>query len=134
MSQVMDSWEPADLDEVEQKPRASWEEISPDSLRRSALSEEYEVDSETDGQRAHAGLAWFEVILGALLGVAMATALWGLSGGELWFLALLPGLVVGPPLMAFKRRDLKYLGYGLLVSPVIALVLGLIFWYLTLFL
>jgi hypothetical protein len=134
MSQVRDSWEPTDLDEDEQKPRAAWEEISPDNLRRSALSEEYEAELESGGHKVQAGMAWFEVILGSLLGAAMAIALWGWSEGGLWFLVPVPGLVLGAPLMTSKRRDLKYIGYGLLVSPVIALVLGLVFWYLTLFL
>jgi len=130
----MDSWEPADLDEIENKPKATWDEISPESLRRSALSEEYEAGSESDGHHAQAGMAWFEIILGSLLGMASMIALWEWSNGGLSFFLPLPPLILGAPLMAAKRRDLKYLGYGLLISPVLAFLLGTLVWYLTLFL
>lgn len=129
----MDSWEPADLDDLEEKPKVAWEEISPESLRRSADVGEIDDGVKPEGVDGKVGMAWFEIILGVFLGLAMAIALWWWSDGGLWVLAPVPGLVLGASLMAFKRRDIKYLGYGLLLSPVVALVLGLAFWYFTLF-
>lgn len=129
----MDSWEPADLDELERKPKVAWEEISPENLRRSALSEDVDEGPESGSLAGRAGMAWFEVILGALLGLASAIALWWWSDGGLSVFILIPAPIIGGLLMIAKRRDVKYLGYGLLVSPVMALVLGLAFWYLALF-
>jgi len=124
---------PDDLDESEAKPKVSWDEISPESLRQSAVSAEVQEAIETDDSRGAVGMAWFEVILGALLGIASMLGLWYVTDGGLALLLPIPAIVMGTPLVLTKRRDLRYLGYGLLASIPAAFILGLLLWYLTLF-
>ncbi|MCJ7827089.1 MAG: hypothetical protein MUP36_02470 [Demequinaceae bacterium] len=133
MSQDTDSWLPEDPDDPQAKPALSWEEISPESLRQSALSSEVEETAESDDSLRATGMAWFEIILGTLLGLVAMVAVWYWSDGALGVLVVVPALVFGVPLVLTKRRDLRYLGYGMLVAIPVAVVLGIILWYLTLF-
>jgi hypothetical protein len=132
MSQGTDSWVPEDSDEPKARPTASWEEISPEKLRLSALSTQTE-ESGSDDLLGAVGMAWFEIILGALLGLTAMVGAWYWSDGALGPFVAMPSVFLGLPLMLTKRRDLRYLGYGLLVSIPIAIVLGMLLWYLTLF-
>lgn len=132
MSQGTDSWASAESGASKVKPTASWEEISPETLRQSALSAEVEAARSDDALGA-IGMAWFEVILGVLLGIAAIIGTWYWSDGALGIFVAIPPVVLGVPLMLTKRHDLRYLGYGLLVAIPTALVLGLLLWYLTQF-
>ncbi len=129
----MDLSLPDDSDDPKATPTVSWEEISPERLRTSAELAETQEGSGSDDALGGAGMAWFEVILGALFGLAMMVGAWYWSDGALGVIVAVPPAILGSPLMLTKRPDLRYLGYGLLVSVPIAVVLGILFWYLTLF-
>ena len=133
MSQVVEPSLPDDPDAPKMKPTVSWEEISPESLRTSAESMVTKRGSDSDDALGGVGMAWFEVILGILFGLVMAVGAWYWSDGALGIIVAMPPIVFGLPLMLTKRIDLKYIGYGLLVSVPIAVVLGVLLWYLTLF-
>lgn len=124
---------PEDSDEPGAKPAVSWDEISPESLRQSALHSEDSNEVEVDDSLSVVGMAWFEVILGVLMGIASMMALWYFTDGGLALILPIPAVALGTPLVLTKRRDLRYLGYGMLASIPIAFVLGMLLWYLTLF-
>jgi hypothetical protein len=132
MSQDIDSSDPEESGTPKVRSVASWEEISPEKLRQSAVSIDDEALGSDDALGA-IGMAWFEVILGALLGLATMIGAWYWSDGGLGPFVAIPPVVLGVPLVLTKRHDLRYLGYGLLVAIPAGVVLGLLFWYLTLF-
>jgi hypothetical protein len=106
-----------------------WDEISADRLRESAANQEARgVYSETE-VAAPVGMAWYEVVLGVLLGTTGSLGMYEWSQGGLGPFIVVPATVLGLILLAIPRYDIRHLGFGLLVSVPVTALLGLGLWY-----
>lgn len=120
-------------DAARPRPTGSWEDISLESLHRSALFEEAHGVIGTSDAPIDRGRAWFQVVLGVLLGMAATLGMYEWSRGALGPFVALPAVVVGLPLALLRRADARQIGFGLLVSIPVAAGLGTAIWYATLF-
>lgn len=108
---------------------AGWDEISPERLRESAADHQARgVFGDTE-EAAPMGMAWYEVVLGSLLGMAATLGMYEWFGGGLGPFAVGPAIVLGLILLAIPRHDVRHLGFGLLVSVPASALLGLVLWY-----
>jgi len=131
----------------------TWDEISPDTLRRAStestprrepkLQGLFSAQPAADGEDeageaprrrsresvAEPGLEWFSFTLGVLLGVASSLGAFQWSDGKWGPFVAVPAIVLAVPLIFTRRKDLRSVAYGLLTSLPTALALGLALWF-----
>jgi hypothetical protein len=131
----------------------TWDEISPDTLRRAStestprrepkLQGLFDAQPGADGEEAEvaeprrqpretvveSGLEWFSFALGVLLGMASSLGAFQWSDGKLGPFVAVPAIVLAVPLIFTRRKDLRSIAYGLLTSLPTALALGLALWF-----
>jgi hypothetical protein len=134
----------------------TWDEISPETLRRASaeatphrdpkLQGLFDTHAQPEGQGAvdavvkrppredvlASGVEWFTFTLGVLLGMASSLGAFQWSGGKLGPFVAVPAIVFAVPLIFMRRKDLRSIALGLLVSLPTALALGLVLWYVAL--
>ena len=111
----------------------SWDEISPETLREHAEAQGADPVAAAGTERA-SGIAWFEAVLGLLLGLSGTLAAYQMSDGGLGPSVVVPAAALGVILWLVPRPDIRNLGLGLLWSVPAAALLGLGMWYLAQFL
>ena len=115
------------------KRAPSWDEISPDTLREHAEAQGVDPVA-TGGTQRVSGIAWFEAVLGLLLGLSGTLAAYQMADGGLGPFVVAPAAALGAILWLVPRPDIRNLGLGLLWSVPAAALLGLGMWYLAQFL
>jgi hypothetical protein len=71
----------------------------------------------------------FEFTLGILFGISSILGVFQWSDGGLGPFSAVPALALAISMILARRKDLRSLGFGLLTSLPIALLIGLVLWY-----
>lgn len=115
------------------RPAASWDDISPETLHRSAVVQEARGVYGVDDVPVDNGAVWFQRMLGLLLGFALTLATYIWTQGSIGPFVALPALVLGLPLALVRRAEIREIGLAMLVSIPASALLSLVIWYATLF-
>lgn len=106
---------------------AAWADIAPDNLRKNALLREQRGAFGAYDDPVDRRAAMFQILLGVFLGLALTLLCYTRWGAALGPFTMAPAVAIGLPTVFARRNEVRHLGFGALISVLVASVMVMLY-------